>query len=344
MVFVLATLTTLGCRQTSPTTPAATPTLGAPQPSTAPPSPTAAPAAAVPTAVPGVLPDASATPVPLPSVLTLSAPTRNVVWGLLAGERLFESGDRGSTWQPRGLPPRVGNVEVTFINEREGWLASAGSPATQYQQQSLALWHTLDAGTSWTPLPATGIATAQCKSGIVFADAARGFFVAADPNHAPVVYRTGDGGLTWAASAPLPDPAGFTSQPGGFTLQARVLHVFGQTLLLPVEAGGARHVYRSTDGGASWTDVATVPGREAALALVTATRWFLVAVPDGSSETTDGGMTWHPFTSDYSQASPVAPVISFGDPEVGYATTRGGLQRTVDGGSHWTKLVTPGTR
>ncbi len=30
-------------------------------------------------------------------------------------------------------------------------------------------------------------------------------------------------------------------------------------------------------------------------------------------------------------------------PLVGYATVRGGLQRTLDGGIHWSSLHTPGT-
>jgi photosystem II stability/assembly factor-like uncharacterized protein len=56
-----------------------------------------------------------------------------------------------------------------------------------------------------------------------------------------------------------------------------------------------------------------------------------------------GGATWHAFTFDYSQAAPIAPEIVFGDPLVGYATVRGAIQRTVDGGAHWTQLKTPGT-
>jgi len=62
-----------------------------------------------------------------------------------------------------------------------------------------------------------------------------------------------------------------------------------------------------------------------------------------SKETTDGGTTWHAFTTDYSQAAPIAPDIVFGDPLVGYATVRGAIQRTVDGGAHWTTIKTPGT-
>jgi len=60
-------------------------------------------------------------------------------------------------------------------------------------------------------------------------------------------------------------------------------------------------------------------------------------------ETTDGGATWHAYTTDYSQAAPIAPDIVFGDAQVGYAIVRGSIQRTVDGGAHWTTIKTPGT-
>jgi hypothetical protein len=45
--------------------------------------------------------------------------------------------------------------------------------------------------------------------------------------------------------------------------------------------------------------------------------------------------------SDYSQAAAIPPVVIFADPMVGYATVRGSIQRTGDGGAHWTLLRTP---
>lgn len=76
---------------------------------------------------------------------------------------------------------------------------------------------------------------------------------------------------------------------------------------------------------------------------LSSSRWLELIVPGPWTETTDGGATWHPFTSDYQQAAPIAPQIVFGDANVGYATVRGTLQRTIDGGAHWTALRTPGT-
>jgi len=104
-----------------------------------------------------------------------------------------------------------------------------------------------------------------------------------------------------------------------------------------------RYVFLSTDGGASWTYVSTVPGSEGPTAFVTASRWIQLNPPGQSMETSDGGASWHPYTTDYGQAAAVGPDIVFGDASVGYATVRGAIQRTTDGGAHWTQIKAPGT-
>jgi photosystem II stability/assembly factor-like uncharacterized protein len=292
----------------------------------------------------------------MPNTVQLSVPSGNVVWALVAGTRLFRSTDRGETWEEHRATRDFigGNAEIAFLDDNAGWLMLPGSPGTQCQFQSVSLAHTTDAGIRWEALivaVARGqtdvLANGQCKSGLVFVDGRRGFIGAWDPNGAPVIYRTADGGRTWSASRPLPDPPGFTTVGAGVALRAGRVRAFGTMLL--VDASGqlngrlVSYVFRSDDGGASWTYLATVPDRDGALALVTATRWLQISIPDSSKETTDGGVTWHVFDTDYSQAAPIAPIIVFGDPLVGYATVRGGIQRTVDGGAHWTHIKTPGT-
>jgi photosystem II stability/assembly factor-like uncharacterized protein len=129
-------------------------------------------------------------------------------------------------------------------------------------------------------------------------------------------------------------------------------------LLPTLPQSGDQHVFGSDDGGASWSHIAGgpynfvpmlagpsraesyVPGT---LALLTATHWLFIGPPDQSQETTDAGASWHPFETDYSQGAPVPPIITFADAEVGYATVRGSIQRTLDGGAHWERIETPGT-
>ena len=293
---------------------------------------------------------ASPTALALPATATLSAPSHAVVWALITAQDLylFRSTDSGQTWQQRPLPPQLGqNVEISFVNDSEGWLKAAGSPETQCSGQAVTIWHTVDAGATWLQLIASGIANAQCKEGFSFTNSTHSFLGSWDQNHRPVVYFTTDGGTGWKASAALPDPPGFTSQPGGFELEAGRVRAFANSALVPVfgyqDGALVQYVYLSSDGGANWRYSATAGRGGGSLALVTATHWLQLILPAQSLETTDSGKSWHVSSSDYSQAAPVAPDVIFADDQVGYATVRGEIQRTVDGGQHWTYIATPGT-
>jgi photosystem II stability/assembly factor-like uncharacterized protein len=300
------------------------------------PTSTSAPTTAAPTAATAA-PTASPTLIPLPNVAQISAPSGTVIWALVANTRLFRSTDRGDTWQERPLPPQAANPLFSFIDDHQGWLAATGSPATQCQTQSFALSHTVDAGASWQPVNVTGIAASQCKNNVTFSDASNGLVMASAPSSAPAAYRSTDGGQSWILR-PLPLAPGST---GGLVVVS--VRAFASTVLADVAGPTAHYSYRSSDGGATWTYLSTAPDQQDAIAFVTATRWLQISSPGNSKETVDAGASWHAFTTDYQQAAPVAPAVTFGDAQVGYATVRGAIQRTVDGGAHWTAIRTPGT-
>jgi photosystem II stability/assembly factor-like uncharacterized protein len=329
------------------TTPTATPT-ATPSPDASPsPEPTPTPAAG---AVAGVLVKPPH-PIPLPANAQLSAPSSLVVWALMVDQYLYRSGDRGATWHQKPLPPNFMSgfprPQISFVSDQEGWLSTGGSPETQCNAEVVQIWHTTDAGATWRSLGTNGVSDSQCKGELSFVDANRGFIDGFDPNRAPVVYHTSNGGQTWAASKPLPDPPGFTSQAGGFTLQPGLVSAFGSTLLVSAwmqnSGGDVRFVFRSTDGGADWnyTAAAHDPGNN--VDFVTATRWLQLIGPGQLFETTNAGASWHRYASDYSQAAPIAADFAFADSQVGYGTVRGGISRTVDGGLHWVQIKSPGT-
>jgi len=311
-------------------------------------SPTPSQTVVATTAAPSPTPTASASPssspIPLPSIAQLSAPSGTVVWALVAGTRLFRSSDRGDTWAERTIPSGVApNLEVSFTDDKDGLLLNLGSTATQCQTQTAEIWHTADGASTWQKVPATGIGDAMCKRAMDRADALHSFLTTYGPNSGSLVYRSADGGATWTASA-LPNPPNLASQGSTFVIITGRPRAFGSVVL--VDGGGGQQtkdVFRSTDGGVTFSYASTVPTFEGAVAYVSATRWLQIAPPNSSKETTDGGASWHAFTTDYSQAAPVAPDIVFGDALVGYATVRGAIQRTTDGGAHWTTIKTPGT-
>jgi photosystem II stability/assembly factor-like uncharacterized protein len=207
------------------------------------------------------------------------------------------------------------------------------------------IWHTVDGGVTWQQLPTQGIGASQCPNGIWFVDARHGFVSAWDPNHQPTVYRTSDGGDSWAATT-LQDPAYFKSQPGGFTLEVDWIRPFGSTLYL--EAFGRQNdpnlppenqfVLKSTDGGASWSLVTKVPSR--AVVMVTESRWLDYTSPGQAMESVNGGQQFHPYASDFDLT---ATQLVFADANVGYAVGPGSVQQTTNGGAHWVRLATPGT-
>jgi photosystem II stability/assembly factor-like uncharacterized protein len=316
------------------------------QPVDSPPAPTPSPS-------PILVPQ---TPIVLPTTAELSAPSKDVVWALVASTLLFRSTDRGTTWEQRTLPPRAGGGSppvFSFVDADNGWYFVGGVPETQCNGAGAEVWRTTDGAATWQHItlvewtqPAhtdSGIAYAQCKDGVSFIDPTHGFLGGWDPNHRPTVYRTSDGGKTWSASA-LPDPPGFVSQAGGSTLRLRLVKGFGGTLLALADANRApAYVFRSTDGGATWAYLATANSASLYPTFVTASRWLVIGNDGSGIETTDSGRSWHQFSSDYADAAGVGSTFVFGDSNIGYGTVRGGLHRTVDGGSHWIRIATPGT-
>jgi len=272
-----------------------------------------------------------------------------VIWVLMERDRLFRSTDRGDSWEERPLParspsgPSRANAEMSFVSDREGWLSSVGPPATQCQIQSIAIWHTTDAGSSWEQLPAVGIRDGQCKSDLAFVDTLHGYVGAWDQNQRPLIYGSSDGGRHWSASRPLPDPPGFTALGAGVSLRPGPVSAFGSTLLLAADDPQQRFAFRSQDGGASWSYITTIGEYGIPVAFLSSSRWLKLVLGVGAQESTDAGATWHQYLTDYSQAAPIAPSVVFGDAQVGYATVRGGIQRTLDGGAHWSLIKTPGT-
>jgi photosystem II stability/assembly factor-like uncharacterized protein len=314
---------------------ACAPAASTPTPSNTPTTTRSATPPPTPTATSTVRP--SATPIALPTAAQIAAAGSGVVWVFINGDHLFRSADKGDTWTERTLPSGASsNTRVAFVNANDGWLLTSGAAAAQCSGQPVTLWRTADGAGTWTKVDVSGIDTAQCKDSVAFVDAQRGYIGSWDPNTQPKVYRTADGGKTWSASA-LPNPP--AQRPATFA-------DFGSAVLTSAESGGAPsryYSYRSTNAGATWTGASAGPVEGIPIVFISATRWLQIGTPGQSQETTDGGSSWHAFTTDYQQAAPVAPQIVFGDASTGYATVRGSLQRTTDGGAHWTAIKTPGT-
>lgn len=289
----------------------------------------------------------------LPTTAQVIPATGSVVWASVAGSQsdlLFRSADQGATWQQRTLPVSGGSVArsaISFVDGTHGWYLQASSPGTQCTGQGTAVWRTVDGAASWQNLAAQGIGFYQCKDNLSFVDQQTGFITAWDQNHQPVVYRTANGGASWTVSLVLPDPPGQRTSGGGFMLRPGPVVRFGVDLF--VDGGGWQHlyVYRSRDGGATWAYLATVPGVTDVdeVAFLDASHWWLSGPGLGPSDryTSDAGAHYAPARGAPDSAAPISPVFTFAGLNLGYATVRGTIWRTTDGGTHWSTLHTPGT-
>jgi photosystem II stability/assembly factor-like uncharacterized protein len=276
----------------------------------------------------------------------VAAAGNGAIWAIAAGSRLFRSFDRGETWEQRALPPPSSFAAIAFINGREGWILTVGSAASLCQGQQTALYRTTDGAGSWRLIPTRGISDAQCKGALVFNDATHGYLSAGDEFTPPRVYATADGGTTWSASQPFPDPPGFTTTALGNALHAGPVADFGNELFANASSyvvdRMVNYVFRSIDRGATWSYASRAPDG-VPVVFITPTRWIELASGDLSRETTNAGRSWHLLATDYTQAAPIPAQVVFGDADTGYAVVRGSLRRTLDGGAHWTGLKTPGT-
>ena len=271
--------------------------------------------------------------------IQLSAPSAAVVWALVDYHDLYRSLDQASTWERRGVPDTLGvRPVVSFIDDRQGWLLAPGSPTTQCQEAPAEVWHTSDAGATWQRLAAGGIASAQCKNGIWFIDAEHGLISAWDDMHAATVYRTADGGVTWSAASLLPNPPNYQSSTGGAGWQVVWTRSFGAESFLA--ANGTPYIFKSTDGGATWAWVTKTP--TPAIALVSEVRWLDFSAPGQPMESANGGQAFQPYASDFLAGDTSGARFVFADANTGYAVAEGVLQRTTDGGAHWTRFAPPG--
>jgi photosystem II stability/assembly factor-like uncharacterized protein len=215
-----------------------------------------------------------------------------------AGRAVYRSRDDGATWS------KVLDLAVPFrvlaVDRSEPETVYAGT-LYPYGPSPHIAWKSTDGGDTWTPLPypqpaasplvalhAMDLVSLPSRPEVVLLATQLANAGADDP---AVVYRSADGGQTWA---PLSFPPGgsefvslavhpgrpetawalcpfglYKSTDGGLTwslaLSGRPLEILVSVAVAPsdgdvvwVESSGSN--YRSTDGGASWARMAALPG------------------------------------------------------------------------------------
>ena len=215
-------------------------------------------------------------------------------------------------------PPLNGPGDLGRIDALHGWAWDEEYPMVDGQPSSLPtgrLMLTDDGGLNWRaaallPLP---VGDSWVHPQVLFVDPDHGWFgpspeqfpLPDDPSHlaSNMLWRTSDGGRSWQ-STELP------SGPNSFGYAARVSSDIGFLLLAPTnQLTPPWTLYRTGDGGATWSPVATVPlaagavgqppadvGFTEPLVFADESNGLLVEGNEGPTvlRTHDGGVTWTP--------------------------------------------------
>jgi len=273
--------------------------------------------------------------------------------------RVYSTSDAGLNWRQTD-GPRASLVGSFFSSATEGWIttaapAIAGSGYTPPASR-VTLYHTSDGGAHWDAVDGTdGLTGDDNKGSLYFIDRKIGWLTSfgSHSGQSSRIYATRDGGRSWR-------PQEF---PGA-------THVSLPRFFSPAEGVLVtdKGVYRSNDGGATWTKA--LDGSQPVY-FVDADHWLRIQV-QGIETSSDGGLTWSrprqwqpPLPAGWSQSTLtfISPSIAllaitdntnwvvslYGAALVGesYNVTMTGrvphyaVVRTDDGGASWEQVVLP---
>ena len=214
-------------------------------------------------------------------------------WASGAGGTWLRTTDAGKSWISGTVPgaERLDFRSLAAFDAQRAIVLSAGSPARMFR--------TTDGGANWREVyrnEAPGIFFDALR----FADRSRGYALADPIDGHFVLMETRDAGETWTE---LPGPQARPGE-GAFAASNSALAVRGN-LLWFATGGSTARVFRSTDGGRTWSG-SEVPAPSGApsrgvfsIAFVSELRGVLVGgefqapqEPGAFATTEDGGITW----------------------------------------------------
>jgi photosystem II stability/assembly factor-like uncharacterized protein len=278
---------------------------------------------------------------------------------------VWRTADGGQSWnasQPLDLTDAelFSPSDLVFVDVHTGWLLVHVGAGMMHDY--VMLFTTQDGGLSWERLadPFTetdnGLMQSCGKTGLVFADAQTGWVTGdcggVQPG-APYLYRSTDAGRAWAF-VELPPPG---QKPDLFQIETMAcgvqapLYARGPAVVLAVTcqdytadpSQSLAYLYRTGDGGASWTMEPIAGGFSAGTFLSPDAGWVLGPAATSSesvlSQTLDGGLSLNSLR----QLNWTGP-LDFVDGQTGWAIAQAGdakaLVHTTDGGRTW-QLITP---
>jgi len=227
--------------------------------------------------------------------------------------------------------------EIYFVTPSIGFIT--GQESVPSSHLNGYIYKTTNGGTSWT-LVKSLIGTSSSlpyKSfsldAMHFVNANVGFCVGENFAY-NFICKTIDGGNTW-------DTLSYSnsSMTGGFT------DVHFTDINTGFCSASDGRIYKSTDGGSTWTQVHTISGNPAIndITFINSTTGFAVTAQISNQsyilKTTNGGVNWNVVHTSGNQN---ISSISMGSSTTGYAVSTSAIQyKTTDGGNTWVETTIP---
>lgn len=244
-----------------------------------------------------------------------------------SGIPLFKTTVGGTDWTPKS-----DGLTAAFINEIA---IDPANPATIYASSSRGLYKSMDGGNQWSfvggPLPVNNVQPTVIS-------------FALDPKTPGVIYLATNSGVYKSTNG----GQSFGLKNNG--LQQQIINAVAIDPITPTTVyAGAQSIYKSVNGGESWTRISDVFGiqanffRKLAIDPVTPTTVY-VGTDRGVFKTTNGGTTW---SSANNGLNPVAATsnpnilalaIAPGNPAILFAGVQNGVSsayKTTNGGASW---------
>ena len=208
---------------------------------------------------------------------------------------VYRTADGGRTWQSATIPgnPWGNRLRLMFADAEHGFLVMTTSGAVH----KMTVYRTSDGGATWT----AGLATAPA-SDVSISDATTlwaasyGGGALCNACGEPLLRVSRDSGRTWSTA----DIAGYAGKLTTDTFGAAGAPVFldPSTGYIVVHgnptdmADGSSSVFRTTDGGRTWSLIARAPYWLPGVIIVDATHWFGQQGDGTLVATSDAGKTW----------------------------------------------------
>lgn len=242
----------------------------------------------------------------------------NVTTGFVVGTsgKILATTDGGNTWQ---------DYSPTYTS-----ITSFQFPAAKvaYATDWWSVYRSTDGGLNWQPANLTLANTNSRISHCRFRNKDTGFVISQNP---VMFYRTSDGGQNWAMHNPLP---------WGYDRAVCMSFANDTTGYLCMDNYSVYQIYKTTNGGETWTPVAITYNRFSKMDFVTEKTGYAVT-GDKVFKTTDSAKTWV-VIDDQNNTSNRFNGICFINETVGYGYGYNGfMQKTSDGGATWSKLGVP---